>query len=193
MARNAKSKPRLKAGPGAEQEGLLRLEYDLNRLPTPQHRAGLAGLILQIKAMNPQKAPIIEAIGLHSATIAFSKQSMVDLLDDLYDAAKVETEFAKPWKDSEKNIIPPVRTIEQTIEVDGKKKQATKYVYEVTEPKCSLMARRVAKTHPLLRLLREQIKLVIRTVPKARRSVHGSCRDGAFGHRRDPVGTDHEV
>ncbi len=93
---------------------------------------------------------------------------MVDLLDDLYDAAKVETEFAKPWKDSEKKVIPPVRTIEQTIEVDGKKKQATKYVYEVTEPKCSLMARRVAKTHPLLRLLREQIKLVIRTVPKAR-------------------------
>ncbi len=40
----------------------------------------------------------------------------------------------------------------------------TKYIYPVIEPKCSLMARRVTTRHPLLKLLRDQIKLVVRTV-----------------------------
>jgi CRISPR-associated protein Cmx8 len=150
VARKAKPKPKPKTKPAASDTDALRLEYDLYSLPTAQHRAGLAGLVLQIKAMEPKKAPIIASVDPHSVTITFSKQSMIDLLDDLYDAAKVEAEFDKPRKDSEKRTIPPKRTIERDVEVKGKKKQVTKYIYDVIEPKCGLMARRVSKSHPLL-------------------------------------------
>lgn len=179
MARKAKPKPKTK--PAASDTDALRLEYDLYSLPTAQHRAGLAGLVLQIKAMDPRKAPIIASVDPHSVTVTFSKRSMVDLFDDLYNAAKVEAEFDKPRKDSEKRTIPPKRTIERDVEVKGKKKQVTKYIYEVIEPKCSLMARRVSKSHPLLRLLRDQIKLVIRTVAKAREVYTLRAETGSSG------------
>ncbi len=179
MAR--KAKPRPKARPKGEDEEFLRLEYDLNTLPTPQHRAGLAGLVLQIKAMDPTKAPMIAGVGPYAVTITFSKQSMVDLFDDLYDAAKVEAEFAKPRKERVKKANPLIRTIERTVRVKGKKKHVTRYIYEVIEPRCSLVARRVSKSNPLLQLLRDQIKLVIRTVAKAREVYTLRAETGSSG------------
>jgi CRISPR-associated protein Cmx8 len=173
-----KPKPKTKSAAGND---VVRLEYDLNSLPTAQHKAGLAGLVLQIKAMDPLRAPVIEGIGPHSVTIAFTAQSMVDLFDDLYDAARVETEFDKPWKDKEKSLVPPVRMIKTIGEVKGEKKEVKKYIYEVTEPKCSLLAQRVNSGHPLLRLLRDQIKLVIRTVEMARKVYKDRAETGSSG------------
>jgi CRISPR-associated protein Cmx8 len=157
------------------------LEYDLFRLPSAQHKAGLAGLVLQIKAMDPKQAPLIEGIGPLSVTIAFTRRSMIELFDDLYDAAQVETEFDKPWKDSERTIVPPIRTIKRVVEVEGKKKELNKYIYRVTEPRCSLVARRVSNSHPLLRLVRDQIKLVIRTVENARKVYKVRAETGTSG------------
>ena len=68
-------------------------------------------------------------------SLAFTKPLMVGLFDDLYDAAKVKGEFDKPWKDAEKKTVPPKDTIKKIVEVKGEKKEVTKYIYEVTEPK----------------------------------------------------------
>src|SRR5262249_55633024 len=103
------------------------------------------------------------------------------LFDDLYDAAKVEIEVDTLWKGNDKNINPPKRTIKKIVEVEGKKKEVKKYIYDVIEPKCSLMARRGGDGHPLRRLLRDQIKLVIRTVDMARKVYKVRAETGRSG------------
>ena len=114
-------------------------------------------------------------------SLAFTKPLMVDLFNDLYDAVKVKGEFDKTWKDAEKKTVPPRDTIKKIVKVKGEKKEVTKYLYEVTEPKCSLLARRVGKDHPLLRLLRDQVKLVIRTGELARKVYKVRAETGTSG------------
>ena len=53
MARKAEPRPKSSAIPAADDH-VIRLEYDLHALPTAQHKAGLAGLVLQIQAMSPK-------------------------------------------------------------------------------------------------------------------------------------------
>lgn len=180
MARRVKPKAKPKAETAADTKVCV-LEYDVYGLPSAQHKAGLAGLVLQIRAMDPNRAPVIEQIGPHSVRIAFTKQSMVDLFDDLYDVANVDIEVDKPWKDSAKNRALPERTIKRIVEVEGKKKEITKYIYSVTEPKCGLMARRVDNNNPMLKLFRDQIKSVIRTVDMARKVYKDRAEKGTSG------------
>jgi CRISPR-associated protein Cmx8 len=175
VARKAKIVP--KAKPIADDEVFM-LEYNVYGLPSAQHKAGLAGLVLQIRAMESKNAPVIEQIGPHSVTIAFTRQSLVDLFDDLYDVAIVEVEVDKPWKDSAKNIVRPKRTIVKIVDVDGKRKEIKKLIYNVNEPKSSLMARRVGDNHPLLKLFRDQIKSVVRTVDMARKVYKDRAKTG---------------
>ena len=71
----------------------ITLTFDLHDLPTAQHRAGLAGLILQIDSMGPdgsngirERIPDIEELTPTSATITFTRDSMQGVFDDLYAA-----------------------------------------------------------------------------------------------------------
>jgi CRISPR-associated protein Cmx8 len=74
--------------------------YDLHELPTAQHKAGLAGLLLQIDSMNERlaagalpgevEAPVVEEVSAGSARVRFTAKSTQDLLDDLYGAEIVE-------------------------------------------------------------------------------------------------------
>jgi CRISPR-associated protein Cmx8 len=180
MMAKAKTRTKPKSKPMADEK-IVRLEFDLYSLPSAQHKAGLAGLVLQIQSMDSKKAPLIERIGRHSVTIAFTRQTMVDLFDDLYDAVKVEIEVDKLWKDNDKNIKPPIKTITQIVVDEGRQREVKKYVYSVPEPRCSLLARRVAMGHPLLKLLRDQIKNVIRTVDMARKVYQVRAETGRSG------------
>ncbi len=55
MARKKTSRLNTKATEKTMENDSLQLEYDLYKLPTAQHRAGLAGLVLQIGAMDREK------------------------------------------------------------------------------------------------------------------------------------------
>ena len=80
------------------------IRYDLFNLPTAQHKAGLAGLILAIrslkersekdpKAIPPESVPeIIEGPDNTSVKVRFTERSMKGLFDDLYDADLIESE-----------------------------------------------------------------------------------------------------
>jgi CRISPR-associated protein Cmx8 len=75
------------------------VRYDLFDLPTAQHKAGLAGLLLQIGSMEARRLPpesIPEVVEggptTTSATVRFTERSVQGLFDDLYDARLVEVE-----------------------------------------------------------------------------------------------------
>jgi hypothetical protein len=86
----------------------LTLTFDLSELPTTQHRAGLAGLILQIDSMGPkgygrpkETVPEIEELTATTARITFTATSMQAMFDELYEAKLVEVVVAAKWANVE--------------------------------------------------------------------------------------------
>ena len=81
------------------------LKYDLFDLPTAQHKAGLAGLILQIRYMEKTKRnylhgaiPVVESMTSTSAMIRFTKKSVQGLFDAVYPAEWTEIESKTKWQ-----------------------------------------------------------------------------------------------
>ena len=112
------------------------LTYDLFDLPTAQHKAGLAGLILQIRSMTdrrvePESIPTIEGLTPTSATIRFTQRSIQGLFDDLYDSEFAEVAVEKKWADEQPKRVEETR---QTDPSTGKTRIVKRFVYEVVQP-----------------------------------------------------------
>lgn len=112
-----------KAKPKAPEQ--VSVPYDLLNLPTAQHRAGLAGLLLQIRHMEgknprPKAIPEITDETATSATIVFNAESTQCLFDDLY-SATVTGEWFRQKKAKEE-----LRG-ERTIEIGRKKIKEYRY------------------------------------------------------------------
>lgn len=112
------------------------LTFDLHDLPTAQHRAGLAGLILQIDSMGPTKnrrdprsIPVIDEASLTPTrvTITFTRESMQGVFDDLYFAELVDLKLPGPKKAKGGGQI-PWDAIEETV--DRKGTTHKRYVYK---------------------------------------------------------------
>jgi hypothetical protein len=125
------------------------LTFDLHDLPTAQHRAGLAGLILQIDSMgpegnkrNPKVVPTIEEEKLTptTATITFTTESMQGVFDDLYDAETVEATVATKWP-----ATPPKRetTLGRKDSRTGEVKPVRAFVYDVVQPLAPCLHRHI--------------------------------------------------
>lgn len=168
----------------------ITLTYDLHDLPTTQHRAGLAGLILQIDAMGPKGyrkdpglVPVIDEASLTatSATIAFTRDSMQGVFDDLYSATLVDGKFPSPKK--KKTGVLPWDDIE-IVENNGK--QEKRYVYRNSQ---TLALAPCIKRHlepgaePWLELWRRMVWEVLRNnqarAPFDETAAHNSCTVGA--------------
>jgi CRISPR-associated protein Cmx8 len=108
------------------------VRYDLLDLPTAQHRAGLAGLLLQVESMRDRALPAesIPAIHTTGPTIvdaAFTEASLRGLFDDLYDAHTVLVESKSKW--------PGAPIVEERVRRDPRTGKARKLlVYEVVQP-----------------------------------------------------------
>lgn len=111
------------------------ITWDLARLPSSQHRAGLAGLLLFERWLRtvPGRAGVFEVtdVGPRRLTLRADQPGMRWAFDQLYAASREETESSSPWRDAV-----PVR-IEERVDVSPKGKPTTKkvYVYEVPVPK----------------------------------------------------------
>lgn len=94
------------------------VRYDLHDLPTAHHKAGLAGLLLQIASMTirrpAEEVPQIEANGAASVCVRFTPCSLQCLFDELYAGKRVDVWVKKKWKDSKKREKPPKG--EKTVE-----------------------------------------------------------------------------
>src|SRR5262249_26706496 len=90
-----------KKGAAAAPQAIT-VSYDLFDLPTAQHKAGLAGLVLQICSMRergtpPESIPEVEELTSTSARIRFGESSLQGLFNDLYDAQIVEVAVESKW------------------------------------------------------------------------------------------------
>lgn len=105
-----------------KQPEAITIRYDLHDLPTAQHKAGLAGLLLQIESMDERRKrgadlpepPRIEEFTRSSAEVTFTEQTTLALFDDLYDAEFLEQ--ARPRKD----IVQPMGHFLRRYTDDGK-------------------------------------------------------------------------
>lgn len=125
---------------------IVSLSYDLAELPSAQHRAGLAGLVMMSRWLDDQ--PDLERKGHFSlenvssrgATVRFDGPGLQWMFDWLYAADEEEREESQPRKKKNKEIDPPIREyLKEEVGKNGKIKQKKVYVYPAVVPKGALL------------------------------------------------------
>ncbi|MGE0434914.1 MAG: type I-MYXAN CRISPR-associated protein Cmx8 [Planctomycetota bacterium] len=129
MAKKTRSQP------AAEEVAAIEVRFDLHDLPTAFHKAGLAGMILQIRHMQrlrdagdpqaPEDAvPEIVELTVSRATMRFTPVSARALHDNLYDADWTESAPRKQprtkGKGANKVVIPEFKRAQGTETVKKK-------------------------------------------------------------------------
>lgn len=147
MAKKASSVRSAKSGKVEELSKSVTLNYELAELPSSQHRAGLAGLVLMIEWM--KKLPVERQQGKLNMTrfdetgltVEFDEQGLQDLFNETYAASTEEYWRHAPLKNKEKEVIPPVRSeTVKVIDKNGNDKEEIHYVYETTVPGGAFLA-----------------------------------------------------
>ncbi|MBK1731765.1 type I-MYXAN CRISPR-associated protein Cmx8 [Thiococcus pfennigii] len=118
-------------------EQTLLLDYDLIELPTAQHKAGLAGLLLHLRSLERREvadAPQITRLGPFGATIRFDRHSLGVLFEDLYAGALEDV-----WTRSKYGGRDPLDEKVETIERDGKQENVKSYLYSELRPQCPVL------------------------------------------------------
>lgn len=124
---------------------VITLDYQLAELPSSQHRAGLAGLVLMVKWLERLQVNKgicqLTRLDSYGATLQIDLDGLKALFDELYAASVEEQETGQLWKNKQKEIVPPLREAERE-EKDpktGKIKMKKVYYYPVVVPKGGLL------------------------------------------------------
>ncbi|MDW7730065.1 MAG: type I-MYXAN CRISPR-associated protein Cmx8 [Bacillota bacterium] len=148
---------------------MVTLTYDLNSLPTAQHKAGLAGFVMLIESMERrgiEPRPRIAEVTPHGATFAFTREELQALFDDFYDAMLIEVARKSKWANmQEKRIEEEILTAE-----DGSTKTEKRYVYDLFQPKGIYLTAYYPDdgNGPWLKLWRDMLWATLRGIPKTR-------------------------
>ena len=175
---------------------VVTITYDLFDLPTAQHKAGLAGLLLQIDHMSGQgpKPLIPRIVGRTptSATIEFTAETIQALMDGLYDARVGIVRVKSKWANAKE--AKPSEEVEEEVEEKGadgqrkKKKVRVRYFfYEQVQPAGHVLKRYLPAMDPQkdwLKLWRDMLWAIPRGNPQSRqpfeqRTGGGPCKEGA--------------
>ena len=150
----------------------IRIRYELFDLPTAQHKAGLAGLLLQIESMAVRKLihkeEVIVSLDSNSAELCFTKANIQAIFDDLYDAKRVEVSVRSRWS----NVNPED---ERIVEVDDKDEDGNpiktkRFIYKVLQPAGHFLQERYPDGDGLwLKLWRDMIWAIPRGIPLTRK------------------------
>lgn len=160
-------------------EGPVKVRWELADLPSAQHRAGLAGLVMLVEWM--QRSPAkTERPGRCSveadeagATLEVDAEGMASLFDELYAASWEENPENQVRKDKQKREVPPKRTDER-VQVDpktGKEKRKTVYIYDVVVPRGGLLLDLepgLDERGPWIRMWRNMVWSILRGRPATR-------------------------
>lgn len=141
------------------------LDYTLMDLPTAQHKAGLAGLILHIRNLEKREIeprPVIEELSAYRARIQFTKESLQCLFDDFYDSvwAEIKRKSAYPNKSP--------KCLDKSINQNGKEEKI--YIYDEFQPSGNMLCYylQTGKTSPWLKLWQDMLWSVLRAQPTTR-------------------------
>lgn len=144
MAARASTAAPAKAKKNNDAAAPLELDYNLAELPSSQHRAGLAGLVLMVDWLRRQNTPdstkgICELSRLdeRGATLRIDRAGLNALFNQVYAATREEQARPQVFKNKNKEIVPPLREeeVRVTDEKTGKTKTKIHYVYPVVIPK----------------------------------------------------------
>jgi CRISPR-associated protein Cmx8 len=169
----------------AVESNQMTLTYHLAGLPSSQHRAGLAGLVMVIQWMEKQKKIkglcSLENLDDDGITLSLDREGLQSLLDEIYAASVEEESRAQPLKNKNKEIIPPLREEEITDPKTGKTK--TFYVYPVVIPRGSYLVScdpTVQNDNGLwIKLWRNMIWSIMRGVPATRKPFEDRAKGNA--------------
>ena len=148
---------------------ILTLHYDLSALPSAQHKAGLAGLLLLIDSMKMRKMAMIPEVnncGRMIVDLHFTKESMQAVFDELFASSWVEVESATKWGGK----AVPKRVVEYvTLTAAGKAKKEKKYVYDKVQPEAAfLKALYPVEADGWVKLWRDMLWGTLRGIPATR-------------------------
>jgi CRISPR-associated protein Cmx8 len=162
------------------------VRYDLFDLPTAQHKAGLAGLLLQIESMKARNRPldaIPEVVQMTptAATVSFTEKSVQELFDDLYDATVEEVVVRTRWQG-----VPPKREQEVAeTDEDGKTTSSKRFVYDQVQPSGHFLRQHLPemdRTKDWHKLWRDMLWNIPRAIPNTR--IPFELRAGWLGKER---------
>jgi CRISPR-associated protein Cmx8 len=150
------------------------VRYDLRDLQSAQHKAGLAGLILQIENMRerrdagqlPSDSEIPEVVErtASSAVIQFTERSAQNLFDDLYAAETVEILSKTKWQGATEKR-------QQPNTIPGPNEPKRWFVYDSVQPTGHFLRNFTeGDKEPWHRLWREMIYAVPRNKPTTRQA-----------------------
>src|SRR5262245_38291167 len=166
-----------------EKPEVLELDYQLAELPSSQHRAGLAGLVMMVNWL--QKLPEEKRQGIceitrlddRGATLKLDQAGLADLFNEVYAASKEEQPRDQILKNPRtKEIIPPIKEgVRKVTDGKGETKEKTVYIYEVTVPRGAFLANTSydksfdGKNGIWIKLWRDLVWSVFRGVPATRK------------------------
>ena len=177
---------------------VVTLSYDLADLPSAQHRAGLAGLVMVLRWLESQPdverrgTCRLERLSRRGVALVFDGAGLQWLFDWLYSADIEEREEAHPRRKRSREIDPPLRELVKVETLkDGKVRRKTVYVYPAVVPKGAMLLAldptRQGHKGLWIQLWRDFVWSVLRGVPAQRepfeaRAEKRPCHDGADLH-----------
>ncbi len=157
------------------------VRYDLRDLPSAQHKAGLAGLLLQIENMRdrqgvgqlPSDREIPEVIEQTATTavVRFTERSAQDLFDDLYAAQTVEVRSKSKWQGA-------AEVRQETNPNPGPDEPKRWFIYETVQPEGHFLRNySEGDKEPWHKLWRDMIYAVPRNKPTTRQAYKSRAAD----------------
>ncbi len=148
--------------------------WTLGELPSSQHRAGLAGLVMMVRWLKTQPGLKgtcdIVRVDETSLTVSLNQKGLRELFDETYGAEVVERESGSPYPNTkplrvEKRKVPGAEGAKST-------KEKTVYIYEVVEPRGAFLAdldgKKRGKKGLWVKLWRDFMWSLVRGVPATR-------------------------
>lgn len=181
----AKAKPAAKSS----DPSTVTITYDLFDLPTAQHKAGLAGLLLQIDSMkNRGKGGPVYFWDTDQPQsmvhVTFSEESITELFDDLYAATIVPgAPREKPFtvgKGAQKRERDPLKRAPMVItDKKGNERSVDGYVYPELTPALATLRHYLPQEGEWVKLWRDLIWQIVREGKKKAPYIkRASAQDG---------------
>jgi CRISPR-associated protein Cmx8 len=181
----ARSKSKAKATPPSE----VLLEWSLAQMPSSQHRAGLAGLVLMVRWLErqPRARPGIcrlERVTANGCALRLDERGLQELFDQVYGATQAESESSKLRTKKNQEVVEPIRTEERPQfdkvgQPTGKTK--TVYIYPQVVPSGAFLTEldptRSGNEGAWVKLWRDMVWSVLRGIP-AQRNPYNQRAEG---------------